>query len=553
MYRYRSPEEIRRYDLMKLAVLVTLMVAFILSWVIFRDQSAPDMLGEDMIATPVATAIDIAVLVPSDEEEPEQPAGAGEATPDVGTDPGVEITVPPADTPTIDPPTGALSPGRSTLGGMAAPGSQVVLLVDGQPLGTATAGVDGAWSLAAELAAGVRTIQVQILDNLGNVAAESVPVTVIVQQITPEPAEGSPIVNVPSINPETGALQLSGTAAPGSMVTLSSGGAIIGAVTTDETGNWTAAIDVPVSGDIQIESIDATGNAVTTTITPPVVEDTESEPTEGEIAESDGQESEAATGEAGATGDGTESPETSEADTGTAGTTPGPVYPPQSIAGLLSGNPAEFSTLISALEATGLAEAFGGTGTFTLFAPANDAFEKLPAEVTEGLMMNPEALSQVLQYHATRGRYLAADLKVVAPSTLNNRLLTIAPTGDTLRINDATVTLADNVADNGVIHVIDRVLVPPLATGVRPPVIDESGVPTFSGTRLTVVGTAQPGSTILLEMNDEPFGSRVIADASGFWQVQGDITPGQYAIVAYMLDAGGALQAISRAVNLTVR
>jgi uncharacterized surface protein with fasciclin (FAS1) repeats len=549
MYRYRSPEEIRRYDLMKLGVLLALIVAFILSWVIFSDQSAPDLLGQDMIATPVSTAIDEVVIVPSDEDDQDQTTDTGEAAPDSDAD----TTAPPADTPTIDPPAGALPPGSSMLGGTSTPGSQVILLVDGQPIGTATAGVDGAWSLAAELVAGVRTIQVQVLDNFGNVAAESVPVTVIVQQITPEPVEGGPVVNVPSIDPETGALQLSGTAAPGTMVTLSSGGAIIGAVTADETGNWAAGIDVPVSGDIQVESSDSAGNVVTTTITPPVVEDTGSEETEGEVAGTDSQASDAESGEAGTTDDGTGSPETEDAGAGTAEPVPSPAYPPQSIAGLLSGNPAEFSTLLSALEATGLADALGGTGTFTLFAPANDAFEKLPAEVTEGLMMNPEALSQVLQYHATRGRYLAADLKVVAPSTLNNRLLTIVSAGDTLRINDATVTLADNVADNGVFHVIDRVLVPPLATGVRPPVIDESGVPTFTGTRLTVVGTAQPGSTILLEMNDEPFGSRVTVDSSGFWQIQGDITPGQYAIVAYMLDAGSALQAISRAVNLTVR
>jgi uncharacterized surface protein with fasciclin (FAS1) repeats len=549
MNRYRSPEEIRRYDLMKLGVLVALIIAFILSWVIFRDQSAPDLLGQDMIATPLVTAIDEVVIVPSDQDSQDQTVATAEATPDTDTD----VTVPAADRPIIDPPAGTLPPGTSILGGAAAPGSQVVLLVDGQPIGVATAGVDGAWSLTAELDAGVRTIQARTLDNFGNVAAESVQVTVIVQQITPEPEEGGPVVNVPSINPETGALQLSGTAAPGTMVTLSSGGVLIGAVTTDETGNWTAGIDVPVSGDIQIESSDSAGNVVTTTIPSPVVEDTGSEATEDEVAGTDSQASDAENGEAGTTDDGTGSTETDDAGTGTTEPVPSPAFPPQSIAGLLIANPAEFSTLILALEATGLAEAFGGTGTFTLFAPTNEAFDQLPADVMAGLIMNPEVLSQVLQYHATRGRYLKADLKIVAPSTLNNRLLTIMADGDTLRINDATVTLADNVAENGVIHVIDRVLVPPLATDVRPPIIDESGVPTFTGTRLTVIGTAQPGSTILLEMNGEPFGSRVTVDASGFWQVSGDITPGEYVIVAYMMDANGALQAISRGVNLTVR
>lgn len=542
MSQVRTRRNSRGYDLAKAGVLGVLLVALVFSWTRSRDESAPDLTGQDMIATPLATAIDGSVVIAPGEEisETGEEAEGEAATPEGGSE--TEPSAPAGDFPTIDVPPDNLAPGSTTLSGSAPPGSQVVILVDDKPVGTATAGVDGAWSLPAELVTGVRTVKTQVIDNLGNVISESVPLTIVVQpasdagvetgtEATPQPPTGETgsTAATPEFDPATGTYRLSGTAAPGTMVTLSSGGTILGAVTADESGNWTAGVDPAVGSEVQVETLDVAGNVISSTVALPAVEDNQ---------------------EAGA----------DTSDTGTGGTAeattepqPASDYAPQSIAGLLNANPGEFSILMTALEATGLAEIFNGPDTFTLFAPTNDAFSQLPVEVTDGLVANPEALSQVLQYHATRGRYLAADLRIVAPSTLNNRLLTIVPEGDTLRVNDATVTQADIPADNGVIHVIDRVLVPPLAPGIRPPVVDESGVSTFTGPVLTVVGTAQPGSTILLELNDEPFGTKVTVDASGFWQVTGEVSPGEYRIVAYMLDANGTLQALSRAVNLTVQ
>ncbi len=139
------------------------------------------------------------------------------------------------------------------------------------------------------------------------------------------------------------------------------------------------------------------------------------------------------------------------------------------------------------------------------------------------------------------------------PATLNGRLLTITSQNDALTVNDALVTEADIAAVNGVVHAIDRLLVPPLAVGVRPPVIDESGVPIFTGPLLTIVGTAEPNRTVLVELNGESFGQPVVVGPDGGWAVAGDVTPGEYRIIAYMLDAAGALQAISRPVTLPIR
>lgn len=199
--------------------------------------------------------------------------------------------------------------------------------------------------------------------------------------------------------------------------------------------------------------------------------------------------------------------------------------------------------------AAGLAE----PGSLTVFAPTNDAFALLPPPVIDQLRANPQALAAVLQYHVTLGRYTAADLLVVQPATVNGLLLTVTPQDNTLLVNDALVIEADLMATNGIVHAIDRILVPPLAPGVQPVVIDESGVPTFVGPQLTVVGSAQPGTTVLIELNGEPFGQPAAVGPDGRWAVGGEVSPGDYRIIGYMLDGTGALMAISRPVALQVR
>jgi hypothetical protein len=217
------------------------------------------------------------------------------------------------------------------------------------------------------------------------------------------------------------------------------------------------------------------------------------------------------------------------------------------------GGQAEFSTFLSILDAAGMGEMLAGTSPLTIFAPTNEAFDALPPQVVDTLRANPQVVMEILQYHITAGRYTAADLRVVQPATLNGLLLTVTPQGDTFLVNDALVTAADLEATNGIAHAIDRILVPPLEPGVQPLVIDDSGVPTFVGPQLTVVGSAQPGTTVLIELNGEPFGQPATVGPDSRWAISGEVTPGDYQIMGYMLDSSGGLMAISRPVALQVR
>lgn len=121
----------------------------------------------------------------------------------------------------------------------------------------------------------------------------------------------------------------------------------------------------------------------------------------------------------------------------------------------------DFTTLAAALEAADLVDTLKGEGPFTVFAPTDDAFAALPEGTVEDLLADPEALAAILTYHVVEGEVLAADLtdgQVV--ETVNGETLTVAIDGDTVTINDATVTTADIETSNGVIHVIDTVLIP---------------------------------------------------------------------------------------------
>ena len=120
----------------------------------------------------------------------------------------------------------------------------------------------------------------------------------------------------------------------------------------------------------------------------------------------------------------------------------------------------QFSTLLAAVEAAGLVDALTGDASLTVFAPTDDAFNKLPAGTVEGLLQDIPKLKNILTYHVVEGNVLAEDVaKLDSAKTLNGTDLAIQA-GDTVKINDATVVKADVTADNGVIHVIDTVLLP---------------------------------------------------------------------------------------------
>jgi uncharacterized surface protein with fasciclin (FAS1) repeats len=122
-----------------------------------------------------------------------------------------------------------------------------------------------------------------------------------------------------------------------------------------------------------------------------------------------------------------------------------------------------FNTLAKALQAADLVDTLKGTGPFTVFAPTDEAFAKLPAGTLDDLLKpeNKEKLKAILTYHVVPGNVMAAQaMKLNSAKTVNGKDLAIKTDGGKVMINDATVTKADIHASNGVIHVIDTVLLP---------------------------------------------------------------------------------------------
>jgi uncharacterized surface protein with fasciclin (FAS1) repeats len=125
----------------------------------------------------------------------------------------------------------------------------------------------------------------------------------------------------------------------------------------------------------------------------------------------------------------------------------------------------DFTTLVTAIKAAGLVETLSGKGPFTVFAPTNDAFAKLPKGTVEDLLKpaNKAKLTAILTYHVVGAKVLAADaIKMDGKSakTVNGQEIAIKVKDGKVMVNDATVTTADIVGSNGVIHVIDSVLLP---------------------------------------------------------------------------------------------
>jgi uncharacterized surface protein with fasciclin (FAS1) repeats len=120
-----------------------------------------------------------------------------------------------------------------------------------------------------------------------------------------------------------------------------------------------------------------------------------------------------------------------------------------------------FTTLAKAIEAAGLVETLKGEGPFTVFAPTDEAFAKLPAGALDALLADKEKLAKVLTYHVVPGKVTSGDVAALTSAkTVNGGELAVAAEDGKVTIGGATVTQADIVASNGVIHVIDTVLLP---------------------------------------------------------------------------------------------
>ena len=134
----------------------------------------------------------------------------------------------------------------------------------------------------------------------------------------------------------------------------------------------------------------------------------------------------------------------------------------KTIVEVAAGN-ADFSTLVSLVKAAGLAETLSGDGPFTVFAPTNAAFAKVPKSVLDKLGKNPAALKAVLTYHVVAGKVMAADVVKLKDGTkvktVNGASITVG-TKHGVMVDKAKVVKADIVCSNGVIHMIDSVILP---------------------------------------------------------------------------------------------
>lgn len=119
-----------------------------------------------------------------------------------------------------------------------------------------------------------------------------------------------------------------------------------------------------------------------------------------------------------------------------------------------------FKTLVTAVQAAGLVDTLNGNGPFTVFAPMDSAFEKLPEGTVKGLLGNKDALTKILTYHVVSGKVMAKDImNLNSLKTLQGEEIMV-DTSNGVMINNANVTQADIECSNGVIHIIDSVLMP---------------------------------------------------------------------------------------------
>jgi uncharacterized surface protein with fasciclin (FAS1) repeats len=132
----------------------------------------------------------------------------------------------------------------------------------------------------------------------------------------------------------------------------------------------------------------------------------------------------------------------------------------KSVVDIAAGSP-DHKTLVTAVKAAGLVETLSGKGPFTVFAPSDAAFAKLPPGTVEDLLKpaNKDKLVAILTYHVVPGNVLAKDVSAGAVKTVNGKDAKLATMGG-VTINGAKVVAADLVADNGVVHVIDTVILP---------------------------------------------------------------------------------------------
>lgn len=119
-----------------------------------------------------------------------------------------------------------------------------------------------------------------------------------------------------------------------------------------------------------------------------------------------------------------------------------------------------FKTLVTAVQAAGLVDTLKGKGPYTVFAPTDEAFAKIPKAQLDALLKDKAALTKVLTYHVVPGKVMAADVKAGTVKTAEGSSMNVSMAGGKVKVDNATVIKTDVVADNGVIHAIDTVVMP---------------------------------------------------------------------------------------------
>ena len=179
-----------------------------------------------------------------------------------------------------------------------------------------------------------------------------------------------------------------------------------------------------------------------------------------------------------------------------------PESPPATIVDIAAGDD-RFQTLVAALQAAGLVETLQGEGPFTVFAPTDDAFAKLPEGTVAALLKDIPALTDILLYHVVSGNVMAADVvKLDMATTVQGSAVTISVDGDTVRINDAQVIITDIEASNGTIHVIDTVLLPPEPEAQPVTIVD---IAVGDGRFQTLVAALQAAGLVETLQGEGPF------------------------------------------------
>ena len=178
------------------------------------------------------------------------------------------------------------------------------------------------------------------------------------------------------------------------------------------------------------------------------------------------------------------------------------LIPPQELGTIVDVAVADgrFTTLVAAVQAAGLVETLQGEGPFTVFAPTDDAFAKLPAGTVESLLGDIPALTDILLYHVVAANAKAADVVVLdSVVTVQGQPVTITVDGDAVLVNEARVVITDIEASNGAIHVIDSVLIPPQELGT---IVD---VAVADGRFTTLVAAVQAAGLVETLQGEGPF------------------------------------------------